>query len=65
MSWDEVPDQSIQKAEKQIPLSDRLLKLEYYDFIMARVKCMRTLITRCKATIPGWINLFCFIKNVK
>ena len=39
MSWDEVPDQSIQKAEKQIPLSDRLLKLEYYDFIMAQAKC--------------------------
>ena len=39
MSWDEVPDQSIQKAEKRIPLSDRLLKLEYYDFIMARAKC--------------------------
>ena len=39
MSWDEVPDQSIQKAEKQTPLSDRLLKLEYYDFIMARTKC--------------------------
>ena len=33
-----VPDQSIKKAEKQIPLSDRLLKLEYYDFIMAQAK---------------------------
>ena len=38
MSEDLVPDQSIQKAERQIPLSDRLLKLEYYDFIMAQAK---------------------------
>ena len=33
-----VPDQSIQKAERQIPLSERLLKLEYYHFIMAQEK---------------------------
>ena len=33
-----VPDQSIKKAEEQIPLSDRPLKLEYYDFIMAQAK---------------------------
>ena len=38
MSEDVVPDQSIQKAERQIPLSERLLKLEYYDFIMAQTK---------------------------
>ena len=67
MSEDVVPDQSIQKAERQIPLSDRLLKLEYYDFIMAQAKFSQLRANTyhgSEVSIPGWINLFCFIRNV-
>ena len=51
-----VPDQSIQKAERQIPLSDRLLKLEYYDFIMAQAKFSQLRANTyhgSEVTIPG------------
>ena len=51
-----VPDQSIQKAERQIPLSDRLLKLEYYDFIMAQAKFSQLRANTYRGsevTIPG------------
>ena len=56
MSEDVVPDQSIQKAERQIPLSERLLKLEYYDFIMAQTKFSQLRANAyhgSEVTIPG------------